>query len=207
MKELYKPESDFSAKERRAYEGTTITDRSLASYREYLGLPIEDLKGKLVLDIGSGHSGRFIREADKEGINVVAFNPELKSGLAIEGLNKRELPGVLDKGKIGKINAVAGIVQEMPFKDNSFDAEVALFSVPHYMPKYKSEYKLMFNEILRTLKPGGQAFIFPMNEPGNNFFSKKIFKDFLKELSSRAIIDTKSVEEYLNLDRLTLTKK
>ena len=207
MKEIYKPESDFNSKERNAYEGTTITDRSLASYKEFLGLPIEDLRGKLVLDIGSGYSGRFAREAAKEGINVIAFNPELKSGLAIQGLNKKVLPGILDKVKVEKINAVAGIAQEMPFKDNSFDAEVALFSVPHCMPKYKSEYKLMFDEILRTLKPGGQAFIFPMNEPGNNFFNKKLSSDFLQELSSKAIIDTKSVEEYLGLDRLILTKK
>jgi hypothetical protein len=42
--------------------------------------------------------------------------------------------------------------------DSTFDYEVALFSVPFYLPFDPEEYKIFFSEVIRTLKPSGKAY-------------------------------------------------
>ncbi len=53
--------------------------------RNIIGIKIEELRGKLVLDIGSG-GGRFFNEAREKGIDVVAFEPKLGDGATFRKL-------------------------------------------------------------------------------------------------------------------------
>src|SRR3989344_1509936 len=57
--------------------GNTVTDRSLEKYKELLGIPIEELEGKTVLDLGSGLTERFAKEMITKEVNVVSVNPDL----------------------------------------------------------------------------------------------------------------------------------
>lgn len=154
------------------YEHTQVTDRSLQEYQEYLNLPLESLQGKIVLDIGSGQKESFAKQAKKMGINVVFMSPDLKD----EEVRDRLKGGFFKKLKwTGK--SVAGIVQELPFGDSVFDAEVSLFAFPFHLPKSETELKRGFQEILRTLKPGGRAYIYPIK---GDLLEAPMFKKFYK---------------------------
>lgn len=128
----------------------TVSDREYLEYENLLGLPTEQLKGGLVLDLGSGKSGQFVEEAKSRGINVVGLNPELKDP-RFRRLIKPDL------------NFVAGEASNLPFIENAFDAVVGFYSVPYYSEENNEEqYTQVFAEINRVLKPGGSAYLFPI---------------------------------------------
>lgn len=81
---------------------------------------------------------------------------------------------------------MAGLVQELPFRDESFDVEVSLYGGIHYLPYLESEYRSAFKEIIRTLKPSGKAYLFPVNV---NEKDKDSFQRLLQEFSSQTQID------------------
>ena len=95
------------------------------------------------------------------------MNPTFKSG--VKGNDFFDLEGLL---KNWQQRSLAGRAQELPFPDNSFDYELALYSAPYYLPvtfeEYdkhkisKEEYRKVILETLRTLKSGGKAHFFPI---------------------------------------------
>lgn len=134
-------------------------------YEKVLGLSLEDLKGKRVLDIGGAPNGTFAKEATNHGVNVVTMNPNIDLGdrgftVLDRMLGRDQVPNGPDVAT----KPVGGLAQELPFADNSFDIEISVGSVPVYLPRFESEYRDAFNEIVRTLKPGGKAFLFPIIE-------------------------------------------
>ncbi|HTE48876.1 MAG TPA: methyltransferase domain-containing protein [Candidatus Paceibacterota bacterium] len=160
-----------------AERGAHISDWGLARYQEVLGIDVAEMKGKLVLDIGSGKSEKFSKEAAKIGIKVVSMSPHLKNkdaALTDEFLQDWQK------------SSVAGKAQEMPFIDDTFDYEVALYSVPYYLPFNQEEYKIFFKEVIRTLKPGGSAYfapIFKNKTIENDFVPRKFISEVLKQFS------------------------
>lgn len=126
------------------------TNWSFEEVREMLNLPIDEMKGMRGLDIGSGSEGVFSKEAEKHGIDVVSLNPA--SGTLFNS-NER-------KKHYGK--TVSGLVQEMPFKDDTFDFEISYLAIPFYLERHEQEYRDAFSEIIRTLKPGGIAYFYPI---------------------------------------------
>jgi ubiquinone/menaquinone biosynthesis C-methylase UbiE len=141
---------------------------------EKLDLSEAELRGKKILDIGSSRHAKFAREAESKDIEVISLNPEL----AIEkvGLKRAIKETAEQKGLPG----VAALAQELPFPDNTFDLEVSLYGVPGYLPKFVSEYQLAFQEIIRTLKPGGEAKLFPISD---KLAGTEEFKSLLAGLS------------------------
>lgn len=131
-------------------KSSRITDRTLKDYEFYFHMKGEDMRGKTVLDIGSGTDETFAKEAKKLGANVVSMSPTLDVRKKIDKENK-------------SLMSVGGRAQEMPFADNTFDLEFALYSVPFYLPTRTDEYESFLNEIIRTLKVGGKASIFPVD--------------------------------------------
>ncbi len=133
--------------------------RSLKDYEQDLGFKKEDLNTKEVLDLGSGESERLARELKSNGItaNVVSLNPDY----VVESYERyrkayENFPG-REKGK-----SVAAIGQNLPFKDESFDAIFALWSISEYLQK-EDELEKAFREVYRVLKPGGTARISPFS--------------------------------------------
>jgi ubiquinone/menaquinone biosynthesis C-methylase UbiE len=181
---------------RRYYENSQETDRHLVSYEHFLGFSALEMKGKEVLDIGSGPGETFAKEAALIGISVFSMSPGLKNGIT---LNHAE-EGLLDDWSK---KSLAGRAQEMPFKDEAFDYEVALYSLPFYLPigEGNSEY---LNEILRTLKPKGKAYFYPAHSSDSNLVRA------LNELSEKINYKFEVVEEgteFTDLERLTIEKK
>lgn len=190
----------IEAKRKQAEEGAFMSDMGIDIYKQLLGINLEEMKGKLVLDIGSGIDEKFSKEAAKIGVKVVSMNPNLKYGALNKELKKKDW----------QKRSVAGRAQKMSFADNSFDYEVGLFSVPFYLPLEESEYKLFFDEVIRTLKPGGKAYIFPIfkNEAkGAGRVSPDFVFHILDQFSDSI---TYKIKEWAPKDkecRLVITKK
>ena len=127
-------------------ERTTFTDRPLSEYQRLLGLSLDNLVGKTVLDIGSGEEQRFANEAARNGINVISVNPAFKMDKWLRRAGRKRY-------------SVAARGQELPFKDESFDAVTSVFAVPHYITE-ESSVSAVFNEVARVLKPGGKAYLY-----------------------------------------------
>ncbi|MDP4000740.1 MAG: class I SAM-dependent methyltransferase [bacterium] len=118
--------------------------RNLEEYLSSLSLTIGDLRDKVILDVGSG-KGRFTEQLREEGIETAySVDPFIEPG------EHKSSQGV-----------VQGFAETLPFRDETFDLEVALYSVPYYS-KTKEQVCAAFHQILRALKPGGEIRIFPL---------------------------------------------
>ena len=162
------------------WDTSDIGLRSLEEYVTYTGFPFKELKGKKVLDIGSSSTQRFADEAAKHKITVVSLSPDLR----LKEYRKRLEEHKKNKPKRSrsyrrkwKELAIAAIAENLPFKDSSFDAEVGLMSITNYWNNM-DQYKRGFAEIIRTLKPGGKAYLYPITK--DFYFSE----DFHKMLDS-----------------------
>lgn len=189
------------------YKTSNAPETTIDEYVNALGLELDKLKGKLVLDIGAGQFLKFAREASADhGVQVISINPELafSTGKFFE-LSKAEAAAEKEEDpqreesigphldKVVDMNAgllrryakesgqpaVAAYVQELPFADKSFDCEVSLNGVPGYLPEFQEEYDKAFSEVIRTLKPGGEARFFPIDE---NIYEADYFKTLLDKL-------------------------
>ena len=182
-----------------------ITDKNgLKEYSESFGVDFTKMEGQKVLDIGSGKSEKFSKEAAKIGVRV--FSMSTAGDLRYHGKSAEFL-------KDWQGRTVVGRVQQMPFTDNTFDYEVALNSVPYYLPLEENEYRMFFSEVIRTLKSGGRAYISPIF--GDNLRGGIISREFvttvLGEFSDRCtfVIDESpnSGDQEGKEYRLVLTKK
>jgi SAM-dependent methyltransferase len=166
--------------------------RGLSEYEKNLGIRVEDLKGKTILDIGSCYS-QFQKECeDKHGIFIIALDPHYATPyriLANDPFDAFEsLKDYLEvyENRKGKI---AGINEVLPFVDNSFDVILSDDSSFYYSDtnyrnlKFRCEMvKQMFEEILRVLKPSGEAHIGEIRE---NINDQEFYEPLLRKLSRK----------------------
>ena len=151
-------------------------DRNYGQYELFLGIDFKSMKGKRVLDIGGGVTGKMAKDAsEKFGVDVVTMSPEYDPELVSK---EAELTNSL-QGKL-----IVGRAQEIPFEDNTFDFELALYSIPMYLPPVISEYEKSLREIIRTLKPAGKAHIFPVKAHFNGELDDPLFSEALKLIGS-----------------------
>lgn len=124
-------------------------------YLNALGMTLEDLRGKLVLDVGAGYCN-FAKECHKYKIaKVISIDVDQTMFLA----NLRYM------GSVARpiFREIAGIIASsaaLPFQDESFNLVVAHFSVPIFA-KTKSEIFSTLDEMLRVLAQDGEARIVP----------------------------------------------
>lgn len=135
-----------------------LTDRDLETYCKYFHLKPEDLEGKKILDIGSGKQERFSKEARRYNADVVSLNPALQEESVRQGAKEDMFnnEALLEWRK----KSVAGIAQELPFKDKSFDILTSLYAVPYYIDSHKGKLSAL-KEMVRVLKDGGKIYIGP----------------------------------------------
>ncbi|OHA04547.1 MAG: hypothetical protein A2934_02245 [Candidatus Sungbacteria bacterium RIFCSPLOWO2_01_FULL_47_10] len=185
---------------KKAYEGTTVTGRSFRDYEDMFGFSKKELKGKTVLDIGSSVNERFSQEARESGINVVSLNPDMsywKARSKMKDFLKLKEPQ----------RSVAGVVQELPFGDESFDIEVSAFAVPYYLLGHEQEYRRAIQEVIRTLKPGGKAYFYPIHA---SLYKSRSFSKILDDYSEYIDRSFELIEKDMDgadTYRLTITKK
>jgi len=185
---------------REYWEKSQTTSRPYEAYEYFLDLKKGELQGKDILDLGSGEKEEFKKGVEKRGIEAQVFsvNPKLGPDTPESELARKKSSGE---------KVVAGIAQEMPFKDKKFDLIVSLDAVPLYLPSRESdsEYMQAFKEMDRVLSDGGIIKIYPVNKRDydNNgqallkkpleYFSDKGYKITWKEFK----LDKELMEKYL----------
>lgn len=164
--------------------------RTLDDYEEMLNFNRKELENKMVLDLGAGPGARLSKDLKKAGIKaeVVSLSPDY----ANSKYSKELKPTIFERYKISKDRnkkelAIAGIAEKLPFKEESFDRILALFSVSVWA---ESKYKEWLPEIMRVLKSEGCARIGPFHPPkmdmydGDLLFIKhEEMKDYVKRMN------------------------
>jgi SAM-dependent methyltransferase len=122
-------------KVRERYEVTDSTNASSHGYDPYAQAILQSCPSGWVLDCGAGSRSDFIP-------NVVNF--EIAAYPSTD---------------------VLGVVEELPFKDDSFDGVLSLNVLEHVKDPFKAA-----REIARVLKPGGQLYcVVPFLQPVHGF--------------------------------------
>lgn len=171
-----------------------VTERGLKDYKDLLQIPItREFLGEKVLDLGSGVTGRFAKEAAEQGIEIYSLTP---------AFNK---PGIRKFLKSAKCLPTAGLVQDLPYKSNVFDSVLSVWAVPAHIPQNKKDYIESFKEIVRVLKLGGRAFLAPILSNPDFYLAEQVINKIKKDqpIKSRfkegprgtILILTKSEEE------------
>lgn len=136
-------------------------DGGLEEYESELGFSREQLKGKTILDLGSGTTDKFARELHEAGIDarVISLSSDLNTSHSAKTERERVAPN-------WKISGVSAIAQRLPFKDEAFDMIFGVYSVTYYAHG-EHDVKAWVREIRRTLKPGGEARLYPVYDEGS----------------------------------------
>lgn len=122
-----------------------------------LNLKTEDLTGKKVLEVGSGKA-YVAEEARKEGIDILSFDFVYGTQEGRRIFQEYSLDGryiIIDDP-----NAVAGVAESLPFKDEAFDFVLAYSSVPKWSISI-CKAEVAIDEMIRVLKSEGELRIFP----------------------------------------------
>jgi len=146
---------------------SAITSRKFQEYCETFGYTEKSLKGKAILDVGSGLSD-FIQEARAIGAKAVKLD-------GIYSMRDILLPEQ-------KKDAVAGFAQYLPFKDNSFDETISLYCLYHVITGLDKA----IGEMIRVTKPDGKTRIYPVYDIG--------FTYRLKNESSVSMIEAREAK-------------
>jgi len=133
------------------------SSRPYEAYEALLGIDEDEVRGKDVLDLGSGDELQFARGLRERGVGtrVVSLNPQFAE--------KEKWGPALREAARGE-RAVAGIARAQPFRDESFDRVYSLYAIPTWLPNEPTEYARAFREIDRILRPGGEAVLFPVDD-------------------------------------------
>jgi len=121
---------------------TTTRHESEATLIEKTGFQPDDLKDKLVLDVGCG-MGRFSEVASRWGATVVGI--DLTSAVDAAYGNLKDRPNV---------HLAQADVFKLPFRDETFDFIFSI-GVLHHTPNTRSA----FDQLPKLLKPGGRIAI------------------------------------------------
>jgi SAM-dependent methyltransferase len=172
-----------------------VTNKSIEDYAIDLEIEIDGLKEKDVLDIGSG-GGDFQSACNKLGARVIGMDPHYQN--ISDPLRTVARPQ-------NREDKIAGINETLPFRDNIFDFVLSCSSSFYYLPYNYPDHELrekaareMFEEVIRVLKPGGQAHIGAFYKEGKKTHLKRALFAILKnpdevkyEFHNRVLVLTK----------------
>ena len=139
---------------------------------------VKDTNPKTILDIATGTGDLAINLAETDAEKIVGL--DISDGMLEVGrqkINKKQLDS--------KIEMVLADSEDLPFKDNSFDAITVAFGVRNFEHLEKG-----LAEILRVLKPNGIFVILETSVPtktpfkqGHKFYTKYIMSTIGKIFS------------------------
>lgn len=140
-----------------------VQNRGWDEYAMHLNLNPENLKGKKILDIGAG-TRRFALEVEEGKIQAEVFSLEPSLSLPKEKINSK-IQEFIKKYPVStgvKEKTVAGVGDQIPFKNETFDLCVSEYSLPMHAST-QEQVKSFFEEISRITKVGGEIRLYPIN--------------------------------------------
>jgi SAM-dependent methyltransferase len=143
--------------------------RSEQDFERRTGFHPEDLRGKLVLDVGCG-MGRFAEVATRWGAHVVGIDLSLAAEVAAENLAGRDAA------------FFQADVFKLPFAPESFDYIYSL-GVLHHTPNCEQAFK----GLPRLLKPGGRIAIWLYSKYNNWYKMSDIYRKLTRRMSPKML--------------------
>lgn len=120
--------------------------RGIRSYERIFHITPDDIKDRIVVDLGSSMHQDFAEEVDRS----TSYEPKMM--ISVDPLAEFK--------ERDNLNVVAAKAEAMPFHEN-VDLILACNSVPLYL-RTPENIALAFEEIIKSLKVGGEARIFPL---------------------------------------------
>ncbi len=147
------------------YSETPATWRNFEQITSELKLKEQDLKNKVILDVGSGGGGfaAGVKERPELDSRVISLDPNYNLETLSEE-NADLIKDSLQELKSEQLPAVTGLSQELPFKDESVDLIVSNHAVPWHISDNSEKISKSIEEMVRVLKPGGEIRLNPINE-------------------------------------------
>jgi demethylmenaquinone methyltransferase/2-methoxy-6-polyprenyl-1,4-benzoquinol methylase len=148
---------------------------------------LKPFQPKTILDVATG-TGDFAFEA-------MALNPDKITGVDIsEGMLDVGKKKVKTAGLSEKIELLYGDSENLPFKDNSFDAVIVAFGVRNFENLDKG-----LSEIQRVIKPGGHIVVLEFSKPSGSPWKQlyHVYSKYILPLIGRLISKDKSAYTYL----------
>jgi demethylmenaquinone methyltransferase/2-methoxy-6-polyprenyl-1,4-benzoquinol methylase len=143
---------------------------------------------KQILDIATGTGDLAIMMAELNPDRIVGL--DISSGMLAVGKQK------ITQAKLSnKIEMIVGDSEEMPFKDNTFDAITVSFGVRNFANLHKG-----ITEIARVLKPTGVLVILETSNPTKFPFKQgyKLYTNFLLPIVGKLFSKDKVAYSYLS---------
>ena len=174
----------INVNEQESAEASLKTEGGLNYYESHLQITDEDLRNKEILDLGSGPTTLFAKEAEERipGAKITSLDFSFdKSRLEEHGndFNDPRSGWKLERseaeGKTGGDRKVSGLFTNLPFRDESFDLVVSSGAMPLYLTN-PEQIKEAFREVARVLRQGGKAHLGPVT------FTDVVDKDFTKSV-------------------------
>ena len=164
---------NFAKTQLDSFSGTNISKERL---ERCLGFPIEQLKGKTLLEVGSG-AGRFTELLIKGGAEV--HSVDLSAAVEV---NKENM------GNAANYSIAQASVYELPFAKESFDIVVCLGVIQHTPSSEKT-----IETLYQMVKPGGllviDHYIWRINYYFNPATYYRLVLKELKPKTSKKIVD------------------
>ena len=132
-----------------AKKSTFEANRSLDELEKILNFNREELRGKVILDLGASKHAQLDNDLQKNNIDAVVIS---LSPAYTEEQKRKEL-----KEKNPKRIYIAALGDELPFKEESFDVVISSHVLEH-LPS-RTVFLTIISEIIRVLKKGGSAYI------------------------------------------------
>ena len=148
---------------------------------------VADTNAKDILDIATGTGDFAIMLADIKPEKIVGL--DISKGMLEIGKKK-----VKEKGLDHLIEMVLGDSENLPFKDNSFDAVTVGFGVRNFENLDKG-----LSEIHRVLRPGGIFVVLETSQPEKFPFKQgyKFYSKYIIPFMGRLFSKDKKAYEYL----------
>ena len=148
--------------------------RSRERFFNETGWSIADIESSLVLDAGCG-AGRFVDISLGCNANVVAVD----ASVAVYEVANRF-------SKSNNLTCVRADLSDLPFHDDSFDFVYCIGVLQH-----TSDPKLIFSELTRVLKPGGELTITFYESRGirTRLYSKYLIRPVTKRVTPEKLLN------------------
>lgn len=147
-------------------------DESEKAFRERTGFKPEELRGKLVLDVGCG-MGRFAEVATRWGARVVGVDLSKAAEVAAKNLSEQ-----------GRANFFRTDVFALPFAPESFDFIYSL-GVLHHTPDCERAFKAL----PALLKPGGTIAIWLYSAYNNWYRMSDLYRRLTPQLPQGVLLN------------------
>lgn len=190
----FNQDEQFKQRKREVYrlEDFNLTDRPLDSYLLFLHLALEDLKNKKILDLGSGKYQTFARQLKEKckDVEIICFD------ISFASKTRRVDKQLSYQQQKQPLSLLAGEFIDLPFKDDSFDYVLSLYSL-NYLKNFEACVAAL-SEILRVVKPGGRVHIFPFRLPPPKEVYSPLMQKFYELFQDRNLPGYKICEELIN---------